>query len=81
MKKSKRLTKGTLVEISFLDHVETEAPPWEFVVCGRVKAVDRRSVTVDVWRYADEHELDRTNVVSFTIVRAAITGWWRLSRE
>lgn len=75
------MRRGTVVEIHFLDHVQTDAPPWEFAVFGRVTAVDRRSVTVDTWTYVDEKETDRTNVVSYTIVRSAITGWWRLRRE
>lgn len=69
------------MEIHFLDHVETDGPVWEFAVFGRVAAVDRRSVTIDSWAYLDPKEADRTNVASYTIVRSAITNWWRLRRE
>jgi hypothetical protein len=81
MKSKKRMLRGQTVEIRFLDHCETDGPALEFVVYGRVAAVCRRSVTIDAWAYVDLKESDRTNVASYTIVRSAITRWWRLKRE
>lgn len=80
MGKPKRLRRGMLVEIQFLDHVEGGDQPCEFVVDGRVTAVDRRSVTIEAWRYADPRERDKSNVTRFTILRSAIVGWWKLER-
>lgn len=78
---SKRIVRGSTVEIQFLDHVQGGDGPYEFAVFGRVAAVDGKSVTVEAWSYADTNEKDKTNVGRYTIVRSAITRWWRLRRE
>jgi len=76
-----RFTKGTAVEVHFLDHVQDGDKPYEFVVFGRVANVDRRSVTVESWTYVDTKERDKTNVTRFVICKSTITRWYRLERS
>lgn len=75
-----KFRRGQIVEVHFLDHVENGDHPYEFVVFGRVAAVDRRSITVECWAYVDEAEKDKTNVTRYVICRTTITRWWQLTR-
>lgn len=67
-----RLRRGNVVAIDFLDHVQDGKDPLEFRVFGRVIAVDRRSITVAAWEYADQKAPDH-NCTTYTIVRSTIT--------
>jgi hypothetical protein len=76
-----RFVKGSTVEVHFLDHTEDDRKAYEFVVYGRISHVDRRSITVDCWAYVEPKEKDRQNVTHYTILKSAITRWWRLGRK
>jgi len=76
-----RFSRGSIVEVHFLDHVENGDKPYEFVVYGRVAHVDRRSITVECWTYSDTRERDKSNVTKYVILKSAITRWWRLGME
>jgi len=49
-------------------------------VFGRVHHSDRRSVTLVSWTYVDTEERDEKNRTRFTILKSAITRWFRLER-
>lgn len=68
-----RLRKGQLVAVEFIDHVQHSNEPLTFVVYGRLLQVDRRSLVVGCWCYAEPRKKFDHNVDRYTIVRSAIT--------
>ena len=78
----KRLRKGDIVEITFLDHAENSDDALEFIVYGRVMDITRYAYKIGQWIYAKE--LDRAsngnpdNEDYKTIVKTAITKKRRL---
>lgn len=85
----KRLRRGQIVAITFLDHVMGGNKPIRFVVYGKLVSVSHDSLTVAAWNYADSgkdfvppdddvHDFRDGNPVRFTIVRSAITRIQRM---
>jgi hypothetical protein len=71
------LKEGSIVELTFLDHVEDGPEPIEFMVWGRVSGMTKRSLSVECWGYAskvDEASHGDHNIKSFTIVKRAVTA-------
>lgn len=66
-----RLRRNQLVAVRFLDHVQGGGTPLEFVVYGRLLHVDKQSLTVGVWVYADGRATDG-NEQTYTIVRSCV---------
>lgn len=85
-----RLRRGQIVECSFLDHVSGGGKPIKFTAYGRLVAVNKQSITIAGWDYAQEpsempvdaiRELQDSNIVHWTIVRSAITAIYQLRRD
>jgi len=71
------LKVGSIVELTFLDHVEDGPEPIEFTVWGRVSGTTKRSLSVECWGYSnkvDEASHGSHNIKSFTIVKSAVTA-------
>lgn len=73
--------KGDIMQVTFLDHVEDSErnEPFAFTVWGRVHSVDKKSITVASWDYADAghtegKESDQVNRKRFTILKSTITS-------
>ena len=77
------LRRGQIVEVTFLDHVEGGGVPLEFTVFGRLLTIDRTSLTIGSWIYADRRQKqdprDR-NIASFTILRSTVKSLHQLKR-
>jgi len=66
---------GSIVAVTFLDHVEDGDEPIEFVVYGELLQASRSRLHIGGWVYANpkEREYDTGNMKTWSIVRAAIT--------
>jgi hypothetical protein len=73
--------RGQIVEVTFLDHVQGDAKPLAIVAFGRLLAIDKTSLTIASWTYADRaiHE-DPTDgaLTCFTILRSTVQSLRRL---
>ena len=65
------MKKSDLVELRFLDHVEDDEKPIEFLLYGRVCRCNKQDVTVQCWCYPDSYTNDH-NVKMFTILRSCV---------
>lgn len=75
---AKRIRKGYVVEVHFLDHVEDGEGAMKFIVWGRVDRVSRRSLRIVSWAHEDPldpvaQDCEKGTEKTFTIVRSAIT--------
>lgn len=77
------VSKGDVVEIHFLDHVEDGERALRFIVWGRIDRVYKKSLRIVSWAHEDpkdtqgsEHGTEKT----FTIVKSAITKLSSLHR-
>jgi len=69
-------SKGDVVEIHFLDHVEDGEKALRFVVWGIVRRVYKRSIRIVSWAHEDMKDAavcDEGTEKHFTIVTSAIT--------
>ena len=85
---AKRLRRGQVVAVTFLDHVQGGGKPILFTVYGKLVAVHKDSLTVSTWTYAetgtavkDAYDFKDGNNVQFTLVRSAITRVQHLKAE
>lgn len=72
-RKPKAPVVGDLVVVVFLDHAE-DMGALEFRVSGWVRSIDKTSIEVSSWDYADGRKYDNgdPNPKWFSIVRSAI---------
>lgn len=79
---AKRLNKGDIVEITFLDHAENSSDAIEFVVYGKVMNITRHAYILGSWIYTDDvaraTDGNTDNENYFTIVKTAILKKRRL---
>ena len=73
-----RFRKGTIMAVTFDDHVEDGDAPISFTVYGRIANVTRSFVSIDSWVYTDRSEKHDSNEKRFTILRKTITRAKRL---
>ena len=77
------LRRGQIVEVTFLDHVEGDGVPLEFVVFGRLLSIDQTSLTVASWTYSSPRAKQcpaDPNIKSFTILRSTVKSLHRLGK-
>lgn len=73
------LRRGQIVKVVFWDHVEGGSRPIKFAIYGELSAIDRRSICVDAWAYANGRRAhDPRNETRFTILRSTIESVTRL---
>ena len=73
--------RGDIVEVRFDDHTLNGDKVTGCTAYGRVHSFTKRKLTIDCWHLSkgsDRTPVDDTEC--FTILRAAITGIWRLKR-
>ena len=68
-----RFRKGSIMAVTFDDHVEDGDAPISFVVFGRISKVAKTHICIDSWVYADSNEKHDSNEKRFTILRKVIT--------
>jgi len=67
-----RPRKGSVVRVTFLDHVEDGSKAIECVVIGRLDHTDRDSYVIDSWYIPDE-EYDEDNCKRFSILKKVVS--------
>lgn len=73
----KKVKKGNVVQVNFLDHVEDGEEELRFIVWGRVDMVTKRCLRIVSWAHEDPCsaplDCEKGTEKTFTIVRSAIT--------
>lgn len=76
---ARKVKKGTLVSVTFDDHVRGGGKPIRFQVWGRVHECNAHHLTVACWDYLEpNYDENDENVDSYTILQSAITKLVRL---
>lgn len=78
------IRRGQIVQVVFLDHCEGGGVPLEFVVFGRLLSIDKTSLTVAGWTYANHKaKQDPTdpNIKCWTILRSTVKSLDRLCQK
>jgi len=73
-----RFRKGTIMAVTFDDHVEDGDAPISFTVYGRIGKVTRAAICIDSWVYTDSNERHDSNEKRCTILRKVVTRAKRL---
>ena len=70
--KPKRVKKGDVVRIEFLDHIENDDEPLTLEVFGRVRLITDNAITVAGWQPVCPDDACSNSETIWTIVRGAI---------